>query len=440
MTTPAHVSRPDWMTDVIGAIRHAADPARALRASWRPPAGPVWVLAIGKASVPMCREAMALVKSPPVRVLCTSGTPGQGEPFRVLLCDHPYPTERNVAAAKEVAAFVEAIPSAHTLVLLISGGGSAHLCLPAEGMVLDDIRAVTLALQLAGASIVELNTVRKHIEQLKGGRTASRCAARIDAYVLSDVVDDPLDVIASGPAAPDPTTFTDALGVMDRFGLTNSHPAVVSHLRRGAAGGLPETPKPCDAAFGRVRHVIIANNRTVVDAAAGHLRRAGMSVAGVRYAVVGESATIARAFARTLASLPGNGPACIVWGGETSVTVGNALGAGGPSQEFALAAALALETNSSYEVLAYSTDGRDGPTDAAGAWIDGATLRRARDAGIDPASALDRHDSHGALRVAGALVPGHAAGTNLNHVWIGVRRDAENHPPEALADRSARQQ
>ncbi len=406
--------------------------------------GPCRVLAVGKAAAAMAEAAVGELGGRVRGVLGVGPGDGgvaslaRGDPSRLgvgvgwFAADHPIPTARNVAAAERVREFVRGMAAEESLLVLLSGGASAMLCLPREPLTLGDIAAVTEALLRAGAPIEELNAVRKHCEALKGGGLAAArggwggCGAgRVVTRVLSDVLGDRLDVIGSGPTAPDPTTFADALAVLERRGVLEAAPAVTALLRRGAAGGEPETVKPGDPLWARVENRVIGNNRLAVDAAAAACRAAGYAVVGWREGVEGEAAVVGRdlaAEARRLANENGEGGGrrAIVWGGETTVTVGDATGLGGRNQELALAAAVELEGVEGITVLSLATDGRDGPTDAAGGIVDASTAGAIRAAGIEPGEALARHDSHRALAAAGALVTTGPTGTNVNDVMVAL--------------------
>lgn len=422
---------------VFDEVRRAADPAEALAAHWpadlREGRG-VYVLAVGKASWAMARRALALLEGAPAGVLILTTPEDASRPppmvpgVEVRACDHPLPTVRNTRAAHAAAEFVARVPDGATLLVLLSGGGSAYLALPAAGVLLEDLSGVTGLLQRRGATIGDLNAVRKHLEVLKGGRLAARTrAARVEVLVLSDVMGDPLDVISSGPCAPDPTTYADALDALARAGVTpGDAPRVFNHLRLGAAGGLDETPKPGAACFERVRHTVIGGNALVVERAANALAAMGHAPSSVMTRVEGEAATRAAAFVAQGAALwrargtPGE-MVTLLLGGETTVNVGAAGGTGGPSQEFALAGAIALKAEGvAGTLMTYSTDGRDGPTDAAGGVVHGGTVEAMAEVGVDAARALASHDSHAALGAVGALIRTGAAGTNLNHVALLV--------------------
>jgi glycerate-2-kinase len=413
---------------LVQAALKAADPVAALSNRWSEAelgSGEVLLLAIGKASRPMALEALRRL-GPRVKGAVVTAPPDQadsaafgGLPVEIFPCDHPYPTTRNVKAAEAVRDFVTSASPDHTVLCLISGGGSAHLTLPAGDLTLEDIAAVTRELQLAGATIDELNCVRKHCEQLKGGRLAALCRARVVAYILSDVMGDKLDVISSGPTAPDPTTYRDALNVLEARGLLLEN--IARHLTSGALGEYPETPKPRDPAFTSVTNRIIASNRLVVDAVADAARQLGFQVTDTRYEHQGEAAEIASDLAATAERLRSTGtPAAVIIGGEATVTVGDSRGKGGPSQELALAWSLAAEARriDNAALLTFSTDGRDGPTDAAGAIVTPALPDQSRIKGLRPDLALQTHDSHDLLDAMGALVRVPPTGTNLNHVAV----------------------
>jgi glycerate 2-kinase len=410
---------------LICAALQAADPAAALARRWNESdEGEVVLLAIGKGSRPMALEALRRFGSRVVAGLITT-PPEQADaaefsrwPVRVMACDHPFPTQRNLEAARAARDLVAATQPHQTLLCLITGGGSAHLTLPAEGLTIEDIAAATKALQRAGATIDELNCVRKHCEQLKGGRLAVLCgASRLNAYILSDVMGDKLDVIASGPTVPDPTTCAEALRVLRARGCEVASPAVVRHLEKGAVGGVEETPKPGHPAFGRVRNTIVASNRIVVDAVAAAAASLGFEPRTIEYDREGEASEVGKALAAKAGEMLREGVrGAYIMGGETTVTVGEAHGLGGPSQEIALAWAHAARGLQSAVLLTLSTDGRDGPTDAAGAIVSTHTAEEARREGVSLEQALSDHDAYRALDRLGALVRLPPTGTNLNHV------------------------
>lgn len=341
--------------------------------------------------------------------------------------DHPLPTERNVEAARRIRAFVEHLPAGFVnppidaIIFLLSGGASAHLTLPVDGLSLDDSRALTNALLRAGAPIQHLNCVRKHLELLKGGHLA-RLAAPLPVHtlILSDVLsDDPSD-IASGPTAADPTTFADALAILDRYHARDVSPAAARHLEAGAAGHHPETLKPGDPALANVHNTIIGNNSLAVDAAATAARSLGFDVPILRTHVEGEARDVGHELARIAADLaPRPTASCAILGGETTVTV-RGSGRGGRNQELALAAALHLTQLPRAVVASFSTDGIDGPTDAAGAIATAHTVADAAAHSIDARASLDRNDSHTFFNAINALIRTGPTGTNVNDLSIAL--------------------
>ncbi|MFT5424684.1 MAG: glycerate 2-kinase [Phycisphaerales bacterium] len=425
----------------------SADPAVRVRECWPKElndADRVAVLAVGKAAVAMGNEAFEHLGQRLTQgvVVCpaahTSRVRGPGNRVRTLGADHPIPTERNLKAAGAVAELASGLVEGDRLLVLLSGGASAYLCSPADGIGLDDLQQVTRRLLASGATIDELNTVRKHLEVLKGGGLARLVwPAASTVLVLSDVPGDPdipgdpLDVIGSGPMTPDPTTFDDAIGVLQRHRLLGHCPAIDKRLRLGAAGGLDETPKPGDPGVARVRTAIIGNNSMAIDGVCDRLTAMGLEVVERRGRVRGEAASVGRALADRVRGLePGR---AVVWGGETTVSVGEAKGRGGrggPCQELALAAALGLsglsDAGDGLGVVAVSTDGVDGPTEAAGAWAGPGVVEAMRARGMDAAGLLRAHDSHAAFaaitgdQAGGGLLVTGATGTNVNDVYVGL--------------------
>jgi len=337
-----------------------------------------------------------------------------------------HPTAEGVAAVEEQLALAASSTPDDLAVCLLSGGGSALMPCPAEGVSLEDKQAVTRLLHACGATIDEMNCVRKHLSRVKGGRLAQAFAARgceVVSLIVSDVVGDPLDVIASGPTAADPTTFADALAVLERFGLTERTPAaVLSHLRRGAAGEVAETLKEVPPG---VRNVILANNSRSLASAAAEAQRRGYRVVNLGSFLEGETRQLALALAGVVRSLRRDGvpappPVCLLSGGETTVTLGREPGKGGRNQEFVLGVLAKLGESEMADVVVLSggTDGEDGPTDAAGAVADRGVLRRARALGLSLADHLDRHDAYPFFDAAGGLMKTGLTGTNVMDVRV----------------------
>ncbi|MBI2467061.1 MAG: glycerate kinase [Candidatus Rokubacteria bacterium] len=348
------------------------------------------------------------------------------ERIRVAEAGHPLPDERGQRAADELLHLVRGAGPDDLVLSLISGGGSALLPSPVEGVRLAEKQAVTRLLLEAGATITELNTVRKHLSALKGGQLARAAfPARMLALVLSDVIGDPLDVIAAGPTEPDPSTFADALRVLDTFGLRWRVPSSArQYLEAGARGQVPETPKPGNPLFTAVTNLVIGNNGLVVEAAMEEAMRRGYTPLVMTRSLQGEAREVARVFVAILREAvsswqPVAPPACVIAAGEATVTV-RGSGKGGRCQEFCLALAPDLAALDRVVVLAAGTDGSDGPTDAAGAIVDATTLERARAKGLDARAALTANDSYPFFSTLGDLVVTGGTGTNLMDLYLGV--------------------
>jgi hydroxypyruvate reductase len=326
--------------------------------------------------------------------------------IQVIEAGHPVPDENSVHGAQAVADLVGRATERDLVICLISGGGSALLTLPVPGLTLADLQSLTDALLRCGATINEVNTVRKHCSGIKGGNLARLTApAQMITLVLSDVVGDPLDVIASGPTVPDTTTAADAREVLARYGIPAALP-------------LQETLKPGDAVFDKVQNVVVGSNRLAALAAVEKARELGFDALLLSTYVEGESRDVGRVAAALAKGIRAHGdplspPACLVWGGETTVTV-RGEGLGGRNQELALAAALTLDGWPSVLVMALATDGNDGPTDAAGAIVTGETLVHARELGLDARTALEANDGYHFFDELGDLIRTGPTGTNVN--------------------------
>ncbi len=383
-----------------------------------PAEGRLRVLALGKAGFSMAARVEALAGDRVSRglVVTKDGHGGVLERFEVREAGHPLPDRRSEEAARAALDLVAASEPDDVLLVLLSGGTSSLTACPAAGLSVADLTASTDVLLASGADITEMNTVRKHLSSFSGGRLAeaARCR-RICVLAISDVLGDALDVIGSGPCAPDPTTYRDALDVLARRDQAGRVPAVVvDHLERGAAGAIPETPGRDDPLLARVRHTIVASNADARRAASAAAREMGMTPIDLGEVLSVEARDEAqRLLARARASRA-DGPVCLIAGGETTVTL-RGPGRGGRNQELALAAAIAMGEAGDLEIglLAGGSDGTDGPTDAAGAFVDAGTVARGRAAGVDAASALASNDSYTFFaREGGALVTG-PTGTNV---------------------------
>ena len=394
-----------------------------------PPAdGRLIVLAVGKAALAMARGARAVLGDRIAEAVAVAPSGSVGtlpEGFRVFWGGHPLPTRQGVAGALELRDIARAAGPSDHIVFLLSGGGSALLTLPLPGISLDDVRRVTEMLTLAGASIGELNAVRKHLESLKGGRLAAIAhPASLTALVLSDVVGDPLDVIASGPVSPDPSTFEGARSVLMARGAWEDSPASVrALLELGSDGSVNETPKENADVFAGVSVEIIGNAALAARSAMEEARRLGYLARVESTEVVGEARDIGAALAASALRSRASGPvpACLVSAGETTVTV-RGRGRGGRNQEVALGAARRLAGADGVLVCSCGTDGVDGPTDAAGALATGSTLLRALALGLNPDEHLDRNDAYGFFEPLGDLVKTGPTGTNVMDLMLVMAR------------------
>lgn len=343
---------------------------------------------------------------------------------RVVEASHPIPDERGLNAAGEITGILESLGEGDLVICLISGGGSALLSLPVDGVSLADKGAATQALLDAGASIHEMNVLRKHLSRVKGGKLVRMAyPATMVSLVLSDVVGDDPDTIASGPTVPDGTTYATCLEVVDRLRIRSKLPEpVLEHLEAGVEGGRPETLKVGDPAFARTHYVLVGHNALALRAAAEAAQSRGYRSLILSSHIVGETREAARMHAAIAIECRSTGhpippPACILSGGETTVTI-RGRGKGGRNQEFALAAGIDLSGIPGVVLMSVGTDGTDGPTDAAGAVIDGTTVARAEAMGLDPRSALDENNAYPFFQELGDLLITGPTRTNVMDVRI----------------------
>jgi len=332
------------------------------------------------------------------------------ERVKIVEAGHPVPDEAGVSATKEIVALLSQAGEDDLVLCLLSGGGSALLSCPAENLTLRDKQVMTRLLLDCGAAIQEINAIRKHISKVKGGRLAQLAyPATVVSLILSDVVGDPIESIASGPTGPDGTTFLDCWGIIERYGLVERIPATVRDLlERGIKGKVAETAKPNDRIFEKVQNVIVGNNRTALSAAKHQAEELGyhaLVLSSFVESEAREAALFHAAIAKEILSTenPVRRPACVISGGETTVAI-RGDGKGGRNQEFALAAAIEIQGTESVAILSAGTDGTDGPTDAAGGIVDGTTIQRGKSRGLDPSDYLNRNDSYHFLQVVGDLL------------------------------------
>lgn len=332
------------------------------------------------------------------------------ERIKVIEAGHPIPDEAGLGGAREVMELARRCGEKDLLFFLVSGGGSALLPYPAAGLSLEDKQKTTEALLKSGAKIQEVNAVRKHISQIKGGRLARLAApAKVITLVLSDVVNDSLEAIASGPTVPDSSTYEDCLRTIKHYGVERViPPVVVNYLERGANGQIAETPKPSDGLFRDVQNIIVGGNRSALAAAQHRAEDLGYHTQVLSNTLEGESriiaethSTLVKEFVRR--NTAASRPACLLSGGETTVTV-RGDGLGGRNQEFSLAAAIELDGLDRVVILSGGTDGTDGPTDAAGGIVDGSTIDRGRAKNLDAAAFLAQNDSYHFLKATEDLL------------------------------------
>lgn len=389
----------------------------------------IHLIAFGKAACKMAAaggDALADYAPCPPGLIVTNRENAQTVAgFATLTAGHPLPDADGLQAAARVIQRVTAAQTGELVLTLISGGGSALLPCPVDGVALDDKIRVTQLLLTCGADIDEINCVRKHLSKLKGGGLARLAApADVHALILSDVLGDDLSAIASGPTVADPTTFAAAIAILRHYGIWAELPAAVkNHLLQGSDGLQAETVKPDDPVLDRVAQDLIGSNALSLRAVEQACRDLGYQTQIYSRQLCGEARQVAETLAeycQQLLQTNLNQPTAVLAGGETTVTL-KGTGVGGRNQELALAFALSAERiglTGSWTFLSGGSDGRDGPTDAAGGLVDPQSLHRMRRAGIDPAQALANNDSHSALRAANDLLITGATGTNVADLQI----------------------
>ena len=395
----------------------------------------ILVIGAGKAGAPMAQAVESVLGDRISAGLVVVKT-GHGAPtdsVQIVEASHPRPDAAGVEAGQRILALAEDAGADDLVITLLSGGGSALLVAPSEGISLADMQTMTDALLASGATIHEINCLRKHCDRLKGGQLARAVApATLLTLALSDVVGSPLDVIASGPTVADASTWDDAWTIVRRYGLGDKlPPSILQRLEAGRAGRLPDTPKRDDPIFARSRTVLVADNRVAAQAAAARAAELGYHPLLLTTYLEGEAAQVAKvvvALGREVQAhaAPVAPPACLILGGETTVTLQQSEGKGGRNQELALAAALALDRDDASDdtsgdaitVVSLATDGSDGPTDSAGGIADGGTLRRGRAQGLDAEDHLRRHDAYPYLLATNDLLRTGPTQTNVNDLVL----------------------
>ena len=386
----------------------------------------ILVVGAGKAVAPMAKAVEDLlgnrISDGVIVVKDEHGLPLK----KIKICEasHPVPDERGVQGTEEILSLVETAGKRDLIICLISGGGSALLIAPAGDISLEDKQNATKLLLACGATIHEFNTVRKHLSRAKGGRLAQMAyPATVTSLILSDVVGDDLDVIASGPTVPDSSTFNDAEQILKGYGIWDQlTPSVRNHIEKGTSGQIEDTPNSNDVVFQQCSQVLVGTNLQALKAAGQEARKLGYRPLILSSKVEGEAREVARfytAIAREILSSenPLKPPACVLAGGETTVTI-TGEGRGGRNQEFALAAALTIAGLDNVVVLSGGTDGTDGPTDAAGAIADGTTVARALEKSLDPKDFLRRNDSYSLFQHLEDLLMTGPTRTNVMDIYM----------------------
>lgn len=387
----------------------------------------VYILAIGKAGIPMAIAAADLVSDH------LSGGAVLSKSFRSDIPDryqekirfyqggHPIPNQDNLNSTEEILSIFSSLTAEDLVIVLISGGGSALFTAPSPGITLTDIQQANQIFLDYGLNIQEINTIRKHISQVKGGQLAgSLYPAKIITLILSDVIGDPIDMIASGPTVPDPSTFQDAQLVIRKYQLEQLLPSsVIKHLKAGADGKVPETPKPGDPFFQDQTTLVIAG---IQDAIKGGLEQAqmeGFRCQTLPEPLAGEARLVGEGLADTLCQTSVSSserPNCLIAGGETTVTLTDTTkpGKGGRNLELALSTVRQLADHKDLALITFATDGEDGVTDAAGAIVTGETFTRAMELGLNPDEFLANHDSYSFFQALDDLLLPGVTGTNVN--------------------------
>lgn len=385
----------------------------------------VLVIGGGKASVRMAEALEELLGEKITDGIIVAPKRRPLRKIEVVEAGHPIPTLDGIKGTEKMLSLLEQVNEKDLVFCLLSGGGSALICLPPADLTLEDLRETTDLLLKSGATIHEINIVRKHLSQVKGGQLAAKAQpARVISLIISDVLGNRIDTIASGPTSPDPSTYADALRVLEKYGILKKVPnRVLTHLRKGAGGRIPETPKPNDPLFKNVINSIIADNSDALEAAAKVGKTHRLNVHIFSENMSGEAEKFGKRFADIVKSVAASGvpvkkPALLLCGGETTVRV-RGEGKGGRNQELVLSAALRIGGLNAV-IASFGTDGIDGPTDAAGAVADGFTLQRAIHLGLNPIAFLERNDSYNFFKQLDDLIITGPTETNVMDVALAV--------------------
>lgn len=385
------------------------------------------VVGFGKAAGPMARAVERKLEKFNVGgiVITEYGYSLDLERINIHEAAHPIPDANSVTAAEDLVHMLQAIKEDDLIIVLISGGGSALFTLPHEPITLEDIQVVTRLLLNCGADIFEINTIRKHISRVKGGQLAtSAYPTTLAALIISDVIDDRVDAIASGPTVPDPTTFQEAYDILSRYAILDETPqAIRDRIRLGIAGKIDDTPKSGDARFQKTMNMVIGHNLTALQAIARKAEGLGYRPLLISSRISGQTRTVAQVFSAMLkhiaASYRNEQPICIIAGGEMTVRV-TGKGSGGRNQDFCLALVQLISGLDSVVILSAGTDGMDGPTDAAGAIIDNTTLNKAQRLGLNIEQALTDNDSYRFFKRSGDLLITGPTSTNVMDIQLAL--------------------
>ncbi len=442
---PTRSLRRDGLSIVRSSIK-ACDPLYAIRKSIKVRRGRLWVdhssydlklirrvfvIGAGKASARMA-QAVEQILGDRISSGIIVTKKGHRLPLRreidLVEGEHPLPDREGLKGARKIVRLLSRTTAEDLVFVLLSGGGSALLVSPVAGISLRDKIKLTDELLRCSADIKEINTIRKHISQVKGGRLAELAQpSPVLTLILSDVIGNRLDSIASGPTAPDRTTFSDCMRIIRKYKLRHKIPAsIYSHLKKGVKGKTKETPKPRDPIFKKVKNVTIGSNRTALEAAERKARELGFNTYVLPRPVAGDTTRAAKrqvALIKRIADGRGpiRSPACVISGGETTVKI-KGQGKGGRNQEFALVVAMGIEGMRNVVLLSAGTDGTDGPTDAAGAICDGDTAKKAVKKGLDPKGHLADNDSYHFFEKLNDLVitgPTHTNVMDIHLILIG---------------------
>jgi hydroxypyruvate reductase len=381
----------------------------------------VYVVGAGKASAAMA-QAIEEILGERIEAGIINVKYGHTLPLDVITLNevgHPVPDEAGLRGAKQIVKFLEKTSEKDLVLCLISGGGSALMPYPVEGITLDEKRQLTQILLDCGATIKEMNVLRKHVSRVKGGKLARLAyPATLVTLILSDVIGDDLESIASGPTVPDRSTYSDCLRILEKYSVEDKIPrSILDHFKKGIQGFIEETPKVGDPSFIKTQNVIVASNTLALQAAKRKSDELGYNGLILSSSIEGETKDVAHdhaAIAREILTtdLPVSKPACVISGGETTVTI-RGKGKGGRNQEFVLAAAIAIEGLETVVVLSGGTDGTDGPTDATGAFADGTTVSRAMNQGLNAHEYLLNNDSYSFFNPLGDLLKTGPTFTNV---------------------------